>query len=97
MSYIATFYTHFGAMNFRRKMKALGDDKAEMMPVPRALSSSCGTCVHFFMEVDPKEVAEEEWFGCNPGVNTAHLKMKTQDLLKKFLPHIHHKATVIEL
>ena len=44
-----------------------------------------------------KEVAEEEWFGCNPGVNTAHLKMKTQDLLKKFLPHIHHKATVIEL
>ncbi len=60
MSYIATFYTHFGAMNFRRKMKALGDEKAEMMPVPRALSSSCGTCVHFFMEVDPKEVAEED-------------------------------------
>lgn len=60
MSYIATFYTHFGAMNFRRKMKSMGDDKAEMMPVPRALSSSCGTCVHFFMEVDANEVAEED-------------------------------------
>lgn len=44
-----------------------------------------------------KEVADEEWFGCNPGVNTAHLKMKTADLLNKFLPQIHHKATVLAL
>ena len=28
-----------------------------------------------------KEVAESEWFGCNPGINTSHLKFKTQDLL----------------
>lgn len=44
-----------------------------------------------------KEVADEEWFGCNPGVNTAHLKMKTADLLKKFLPQIHHQANVMVL
>lgn len=44
-----------------------------------------------------KEVADEEWFGCNPGVNTAHLKMKTTDLLNKFLPQIHHKAKVMAL
>lgn len=44
-----------------------------------------------------KEVADEEWFGCNPGINTAHLKMKTEDLLNKFLPHIHHKAKIIVL
>ncbi|MDD3341828.1 MAG: prolyl-tRNA synthetase associated domain-containing protein [Bacilli bacterium] len=44
-----------------------------------------------------KEVAEEEWFGCNPGTNEAHLKIKTEDLLKKFLPHIYHKATIVEL
>ncbi|MBQ8803093.1 MAG: prolyl-tRNA synthetase associated domain-containing protein [Tyzzerella sp.] len=44
-----------------------------------------------------KEVANEEWFGCNPGINTAHLKMKTADLLNKFLPHIRHKAKVMEL
>ena len=60
MSYIATFYTHFGAMSFRKKMKSMGDDKAEMMPGPRALSSSCGTCVRFFMEVEPAAVAEED-------------------------------------
>lgn len=44
-----------------------------------------------------KEVADEEWFGCNPGVNTSHLKMKTSDLLNKFLPNIYHKAKVIAL
>ena len=44
-----------------------------------------------------KEVAGEEWFGCNPGINTDHLKMKTADLLNKFLPRIYHKAKVIEL
>lgn len=44
-----------------------------------------------------KEVADEEWFGCNPGINTAHLKMKTSDLLNKFLPHIRHKAKVMTL
>lgn len=44
-----------------------------------------------------KEVADEEWFGCNPGINTAHLKMKTADLLNKFLPKIHHKAKIVAL
>lgn len=44
-----------------------------------------------------KEVADEEWFGCNPGINTSHLKMKTVDLLTKFLPAIRHKAKIIEL
>lgn len=44
-----------------------------------------------------KEVAEEEWFGCNPGINTAHLKLKTADVLKKFLPKIYHKVKIIEL
>lgn len=44
-----------------------------------------------------KEVAQEEWFGCNPGINTDHLKMKTEDLIKKFLPKIYHKPKIIEL
>lgn len=44
-----------------------------------------------------KGVADEEWFGCNPGINTAHLKIKTEDLLNKFLPKIHHKAKIVAL
>lgn len=44
--YIATFYTHYGAQEFhRRQLKK--DSSAHMMPVPRALSASCGICVAF--------------------------------------------------
>lgn len=46
MYYIATFYSHFGAIRFKREGKGKIED-ARLMPVPRNLSSSCGTCVRF--------------------------------------------------
>jgi len=45
-NYIATFYTHFGALKFNKDCKKISV-KSKQMPVPRALSSSCGTCVFF--------------------------------------------------
>ena len=42
--YIATFFSHFGAMAFKKKREKEGYP-AVIMPVPRNLSSSCGTCV----------------------------------------------------
>lgn len=44
-----------------------------------------------------KDVAEHEWFVCNTGINTTHLKFKTQDLLKKFLPYTHHRPRIVDL
>ena len=44
MFYIATFYSHFGAIRFK---KEAGINRPTLMPVPRRLSSSCGTCVRF--------------------------------------------------
>jgi len=46
MVYIATFYSHFGAIRFKKEY-ASEIQKAKLMPVPRDLSSSCGTCVSF--------------------------------------------------
>lgn len=48
-TYIATFFTHFGALTLSKKCKAAGI-KSQLMPVPRKLSSSCGTCVKFEAE-----------------------------------------------
>ena len=45
-SYIATFFTHYGAIKFDRDCKKNGVS-SKMMPVPRKLSSSCGTCVRY--------------------------------------------------
>ena len=44
--YIATFYSHFGAVCFKKACVSCGLP-AVIMPVPRSLSSSCGTCVKF--------------------------------------------------
>ena len=46
MTYIATFYSHFGAVHFK-KICENHQITAKMMPVPRNLSSSCGTCVRY--------------------------------------------------
>lgn len=46
MKYIATFYSHFGAVRFKKMCDGHGIE-AKLMPVPRDLSSSCGTCVTY--------------------------------------------------
>ncbi len=45
-SYIATFHTHLAAMMTHRALTQRGC-RAAMGPVPRKLSSSCGTCVRY--------------------------------------------------
>lgn len=44
-----------------------------------------------------KAVAEEEWFACNPGANTTHIKIRTEKLLNVFLPYTKHRAMVVSL
>ena len=56
--YIATFFSHFGAMSFKKKCEKEGYP-ATIMPVPRNLSSSCGTCVRFETEGEFPEKNEE--------------------------------------
>ncbi len=49
---VATFHSHYGAMVFKRRM----GDGCRLAPVPRALSSSCGTAAFFSGEVDEKAI-----------------------------------------
>ena len=53
MIFIATFYSHFGAMRCKKECDKAGIS-ARLMPVPRMLSSSCGTCVR--LEADSADV-----------------------------------------
>ena len=46
MYYVALFYSHFGAIRFINSLPESITEK-RMMPVPRSLSASCGTCVRF--------------------------------------------------
>ena len=57
--YIATFHSHFAAMQAAENFKAAGF-KATLRPVPRKVSSSCGTCLSFDEE---KAVNNSALFG----------------------------------
>lgn len=43
------------------------------------------------------DILEMEYIGCHPCVNTSSLKIKTQDLLEKFLNYVNHDYTIINL
>lgn len=47
--YIVTFHTHLAALRSSRSLSGRGI-AAQMTPVPRKLSSSCGTCVRYEAE-----------------------------------------------
>lgn len=44
-----------------------------------------------------KPVIESEYIGCHPCVSTSSLKLKTEDVLNKFLPAVNHKPIIVEL
>ena len=48
-SYIATFHTHLAAMRSLKNVKGHAASAA-LSPVPRSLSSSCGTCMRYDAE-----------------------------------------------
>ena len=60
MTCIATFYSHFGAIRFKKLCESNGWP-TKVMPVPRDLSSSCGTCVRYEVvcpDTPPQEVEQ---------------------------------------
>lgn len=58
MNYIFTFHSHFYAIRFHKKLKDASYD-AIIMPVPRKVSSSCGSCVKVNMEEDPTTLLDD--------------------------------------
>lgn len=48
--YIATFHTHLAALRSCNALKKAGVGDARLAPVPRKLSSSCGTCAFYKSE-----------------------------------------------
>ena len=63
MTYV-TFYSHYGAIQFK---KAMEDRRipVTLMPVPRFLSSSCGTCARIEGNL-PEDVSQEDIEGVYP-------------------------------
>lgn len=71
--FLATFYTHYGAMKFNKTCQELSV-LSTLMPTPRKLSASCGVCVEFeacscgFLIADPPEDMENCYLSKGKGV-----------------------------
>ncbi len=44
-----------------------------------------------------RAVLNSKWFGCTDGTTTGYMKIKTEDLLNKYLPFTKHMRIVIEV
>ena len=44
-----------------------------------------------------RDVLEAEYLGCHPCVNTASLKLRTMDVIRRFLPFTEHDYIAVEL
>lgn len=44
-----------------------------------------------------KPVIESDLIGCHPCINTSSLRIKTKDVLGKFLPAVHHEPIIVDL
>ena len=59
MKYIATFYTQAAALLSNRSLKQAGIP-SKAGPVPRELSSSCGTCVHYTADTPMPDLLDRD-------------------------------------
>ena len=44
-----------------------------------------------------REILLNAFIGCHPCINTSSMKIRTSDLLDKFLPYIKHEPTIVDL
>lgn len=59
MEYLATFYTHLGAVKYHRYLHQKGIP-VESVPVPRKFSSNCGIGVKFRTDEDLEQYISED-------------------------------------
>jgi Ala-tRNA(Pro) deacylase len=44
-----------------------------------------------------EDILKDEYFGCHPCINTSSLKIRMDDLLHIFLPHVKHDVIYVTL
>ncbi len=88
---------------------ALGITRVSFAPVEKMetmLGTKIGAATVFSSLLDTenkvqiifdKEILSEKWYGCSDGTTTGYMKIRTEDICKKFLPFTNHVLSVIEI
>ena len=100
-----------GSKQFRSKdfSNALGVARVSFAPAKEMetmLGTKIGAATVFSSLLDTenrvqivfdKEVLSAEWYGCSDGTTTGYMKVRTEDIYRKFLPYAKHTALAIEV
>ena len=43
------------------------------------------------------DLIRDPYVGCHPCVNTSSIKVRSEDIIRKFLPAVHHEAVIVHL
>lgn len=88
---------------------ALGISRVSFAPkelMEEMLGTKIGAATVFSAMLDPerdaqivfdKDVAEEAFYGCSDGTTTGYMKVRTEDIIGKFLPYAGHTPHIIEI
>lgn len=52
---------------------------------------------HVRLLIDQDALNDQPYIGCHPCINTSSIRIKTADLLEKFLPFVEHEYTLVSL
>lgn len=73
------------------------EEMLDLLPGSVSIMGLANDTAHQVQLVIDREVLEGEYIGCHPCMNTSSIKLKTRDVLEKFLPAVGHTPTVVDL
>jgi Ala-tRNA(Pro) deacylase len=44
-----------------------------------------------------EELLQDEYMACHPCINTSSIRLKTEELMKRFLPEVKHESVIVRL
>ena len=66
------------------------EEMLDLLPGSVSIMGLANDTEHRVQLVIDREVLEGEYLGCHPCMNTSSIKLKTKDVLEKFLPAVRH-------
>ena len=88
------------ALEIARVSFASAEQMAEMLGAKIGAATIFSTLLEEAKKVQlvlDKDVCDQEYYGCSDGTTTGYLKLRTSDVLQKYLPYIKRQPKIIEV
>lgn len=104
--FVTTADKPFNSKNFSNELgiPRVSFAPAELMESLLGVKIGAATVFGVLMDKDnlvqvvfDKDVLSEKWYGCSDGTNTGYMKIKTEQIIDKFMTYANHIPTIIQI